>query len=134
MITRSIPDTLQFCREALLACAHYSHKQTISAFCSKCSPVLMVAVVLRLADGEQTQKATNGAEIGTFYVCSGRRSRARDQDTTTASRAAEERFRDLRALAGRADPRHMPMARPIASLTHSEASWSSMWPAVGWCR
>ena len=46
----------------------------------------------------------------------------RNQDTTTASCAAEERFRDLRAFAGRRDPPRMPVARPIALLTHSAAS------------
>jgi hypothetical protein len=57
-----------------------------------------------------------------------------NQDTTTASCAEEERFRDFPAFAEPPDRRHMPIARLIASLTHSAASWSSKWPAVGWCR
>src|SRR5215213_9062135 len=73
-----------------------------------------------------------GTRLRVTYAAAAKSTRG--QDTTTASCAAEERFRDLRAFAVRRGPRRIPIARPIALLTHSAASWSSMWPAVGWCR
>jgi hypothetical protein len=79
-----------------------------------------------ILDGVPRQRVDSAHEAQNYEWPVPTQSQTRNQDTTTASCAAQERFRDLRASAERRDPRRIPIARPIASLTHSAASWSNM--------
>jgi hypothetical protein len=55
MITRSLPDTLRVCGPALLACAHYSHKQRSSRFAHNAQRcVALLSALIQLVSGSTT--------------------------------------------------------------------------------
>ncbi len=57
MIARSLPDRLRVCRPALLACAHYSHKQRSSRFAHNAQRwVGLLSALIQLVSGSTTHE------------------------------------------------------------------------------